>query len=78
VSADHNDDYRAIGPIFVSTEQTRAVFKLGGTPRTLLVSSRGILLANWLGAYVSAQSEIEHQLGVKLPGLLPEEIGFGR
>jgi hypothetical protein len=47
---------------------------LGAAPETILISPKGIVLGNWIGAYTDAsKAEIETRLDVKLPGLLPEQ-----
>jgi len=53
----------------VAPEAIRAL-RLGGTPHTLVVSSEGKLLKNWVGAYGNdLQREIERYFDVRLPGL---------
>jgi peroxiredoxin len=55
------------------TELTRAAYKMGGTPQTLVISSEGKLLKNWIGAYSrDVQSEVEAFFETKLPGLTSE------
>jgi thiol-disulfide isomerase/thioredoxin len=50
--------------------RTIAAYKLNGTPETILVSSQGIVLRVWKGAYAdSMQREVEEYFRVKLPGL---------
>lgn len=45
-----------------------SAYKLGGTPQTIIVSSDGKILQNWIGAYGgSIREEIEKYFGVKLP-----------
>jgi len=46
---------------------------LGGTPQTIVISTRGTVIKNWIGAYSPEQQmEIESFFAVKLPGLLPD------
>lgn len=50
--------------------QTMTAYKLSGTPETILVSSDGIVLRVWKGAYSdSTKRELEAYFHVKLPGL---------
>jgi thioredoxin-related protein len=42
---------------------------LGGTPQTIVISSQGKVLKNWVGAYGSTKPEIETYFGVQLPGV---------
>jgi peroxiredoxin len=60
--------------------ETKAAYKLSGTPQTIVVSPDGRILQNWIGAYVGDQkSQVEAFFRVNLPGLreLPvqEKIG---
>lgn len=49
---------------------TIAAYRLNGTPETILVSSQGIVLRVWKGAYAdSTLREVEEYFKVKLPGL---------
>jgi hypothetical protein len=55
---------------------TKAAYKLSGTPQTIVVSPEGRVLQNWMGAYVGDQkSQVEAFFHVSLPGLkeLPKE-----
>lgn len=58
-------------PVFKNISRKSAEqMKLGSTPQTLVVSSDGKVLKNWIGAYnPQLQSEIETYFKVKLPGL---------
>jgi hypothetical protein len=50
--------------------QTRSKLGLGGTPQTLVISSEGKIIKNWVGAYSeNLQQEIENFFGMKIPGL---------
>jgi len=52
------------------------IYKLGGTPETIVISPEGRVLRNWMGAYVGGQkSQVEAFFHVSLPGLkeLPKE-----
>lgn len=50
--------------------ETLKTYKLGSTPQTIVISSEGRVLQNWMGAYVSDQkSQVEAFFHVSLPGL---------
>jgi hypothetical protein len=50
--------------------RTIIAYKLSGTPETILVSSEGVVLRVWKGAYGdSTQRELEEYFHIKLPGL---------
>jgi hypothetical protein len=50
--------------------QTIIAYRLSGTPETILVSSHGVVLRVWKGAYAdSTQRELEEYFQIKLPGL---------
>lgn len=58
--------------IVTASQATRAVFKMGGTPQTMLIDPSGKLLQSWFGAYQKDfQTLVERELGVTLPGLSP-------
>ena len=60
-------------PFALANPLTLQTYKLGGTPHTLLVSQRGVVLNNWPGAYSTTQQrEIQRRLGVTLPGLVKQ------
>jgi hypothetical protein len=49
---------------------TKAAYKLSGTPQTIVISPEGRVLQNWMGAYVGDQkSQVEAFFHVTLPGL---------
>jgi peroxiredoxin len=53
----------------ISADTLRS-YKLGGTPQTLVISSKGNVIKCWTGAYVgSLQNEIERYFDVNLPGV---------
>jgi len=53
----------------VSPEIARA-YHLSGTPQTVLVSSKGTVLAAWSGAYLNSQAKaVEAFFGLRLPGV---------
>lgn len=46
----------------------------GGTPQTLVINTKGVIVENWVGAYLNRnQTEIEKYFHIHLPGLLPDE-----
>jgi len=46
------------------------VYKLHGTPQTIVVSPEGRVIQNWMGAYVGNQkSQVEAFFHVSLPGI---------
>lgn len=50
--------------------RTTTAYRLSGTPETILVSSQGVVLKVWKGAYnQSMQHEVEDYFHIKLPGL---------
>ena len=50
--------------------RTITAYKLSGTPTTILVSSQGVVLRVWKGAYNdSIQRDLEEYFHIKLPGL---------
>lgn len=58
-------------PVFLNpAEQSRSQYRLGPTPQTIVVSSDGKVIQNWVGAYTGAQqADVEKFFGVNLPGL---------
>jgi peroxiredoxin len=50
--------------------ETLKTYKLGSTPQTIVISTEGTVLQDWVGAYVGAQkSQVEAFFHVSLPGL---------
>lgn len=60
-------------PFPVYTElsaETISAYKMGGTPRTLVVSSKGELIKTWFGAYGSdLKKDVEAYFKLTLPGI---------
>ena len=58
-------------PVFANpAEEARQQYRLGSTPQTIVVSTDGKVLQNWVGAYTGGgRVEIEKFFGVNLPGL---------
>ncbi|HET8925251.1 MAG TPA: TlpA disulfide reductase family protein [Candidatus Acidoferrum sp.] len=53
--------------------ETLATYKLGNTPQTIVVSPKGKVLQDWVGAYVGEQkSQIEAFFHITLPGIRSE------
>ena len=56
--------YSALSP------ETIKALGLGGTPQTIVVSTDGKVIKNWMGAYTETiQPEVETFFGVRLPGV---------
>jgi len=52
------------------SNETKAAYKLSGTPQTIVVSPEGKVLQDWAGAYVGEQkSQVEAFFHVTLPGI---------
>lgn len=50
------------------SEEAKKAYKMGGTPQTIVVSPKGVVLANWNGAYLGKQKEaVEDFFKVRLP-----------
>ncbi len=50
--------------------ETLKTYKLGSTPQTIVISTGGVVLQDWVGAYVGDQkSQVEAFFQVSLPGL---------
>jgi hypothetical protein len=58
-------------PVYTKiSDESRAQYRLGGVPQTIVVSSRGTVLQVWNGAFVGdTQREVEGFFEVALPGL---------
>lgn len=59
-------------PVYAGiSEDTRASYKMGATPQTIVVSSDGKILKSWSGAYLpDTAREIEQYFNVHLPGMI--------
>ena len=59
-------------PVYsVISPETAKTYKLGSTPQTIVISPRGRVLQDWVGAYVGSQkSQVEAFFHTTLPGLL--------
>jgi len=63
----HGIDYPVVTGL---PEITKTVYRLGGTPATIVVSPQKKVLKAWTGAYnAPLQAEISSYFNVKLPGL---------
>jgi peroxiredoxin len=58
-------------PVYTElSAETISAYKMGGTPRTLVISSKGELVRNWFGAYGSdLKEEVEAYFKLNLPGI---------
>lgn len=58
-------------PVYIDIpKESGDAYKMGGTPQTVVVSSQGQVLQNWVGAYVGDQkSQVEAYFKVTLPGV---------
>ena len=55
-------------------EQTRRAYKMSGTPQTIVVSTQGVVVASWSGAYLGKQKDaVEKFFEVELPDIEPEK-----
>jgi peroxiredoxin len=55
---------------FNPAEEALREYKLGSTPQTIVISSEGKVLKNWVGAYTGEQQmEVEQFFGISLPGI---------
>lgn len=55
------------------SEDTKKAYRMGGTPQTIVVSPKGVVIANWNGAYRGKQKDaIEKFFGVELPDIKVE------
>jgi len=64
-------------PVYLNpSRDVRLAYGLGGTPSTLVVSTEGVLLKSWLGAYTAeSQREVQDYFHVRLPGLVARKAG---
>lgn len=67
-------NHKLLFPVLHSVlESISTAYGFGATPETILVSSEGLVAGVWKGAYgASDMRELAGQLGVDLPGLLPD------
>lgn len=81
LSAEGLDEYlkkhHFVFPILAQlSEKCLPAYKLGGTPRTVVVSPDGKVVKNWSGAYMEdVKDEVEKYFGVGLPLVTQAEIG---
>jgi peroxiredoxin len=61
-------------PIYTDlSDETKKAYKMGRTPQTIVVSSEGRVLQNWMGAFAGEQQkQVEEFFGITLPGLKAE------
>lgn len=56
-------------PLFAGiSEEAKKAYKMGGTPQTIVVSPKGVVVANWNGAYLGKQKDaVEDFFKIELP-----------
>lgn len=61
-------------PVYTGvSSDARQIYRMSSTPQTIVISPEGVILQNWIGAYVGDQkSQIESYFSVKLPGITEE------
>jgi peroxiredoxin len=58
-------------PIYTIRAEAARLYRLGGTPASVLISAEGTFVKRWDGAYPPSKlNEIENTLSVKLPGVV--------
>lgn len=58
-------------PIYTIRAEAARLYRLGGTPASVLISAQGTFVKRWDGAYTPSKlNEIESTLSVKLPGVV--------
>lgn len=56
------------------TEEQKTAYKMGGTPQTIVISPKGVVVASWHGAYLGKQKKaIEKFFDVDLPEIKLEK-----
>lgn len=63
-------------PVYTDiSEDTKRIYKLGGTPATIVVSPESTVLRVWVGAYTNDnRQEIEQYLSIRLPGCCKVDV----
>ncbi len=58
-------------PVYTDlSNRVRRALRIGPTPHTVVVSTEGVVIHDWVGAYSGQmQGDVEHFFGVSLPGL---------
>jgi peroxiredoxin len=64
-------DHQLPFPVYTDIpKETGEVYKMGGTPRTVVISPQGWVIQNWVGAYAGdRKTQIEAYFNVSLPGI---------
>lgn len=74
--AQHAIDYPVVGDI---PEATKLIYRMGGTPSTIVISADRKVLKVWIGVYSGAlKKEIEQYFKVQLPGLTEKDVVISR
>jgi peroxiredoxin len=74
--AQHAIDYPVISDI---PEATKVIYRMGGTPATIVVSADRKVLQAWTGAYSGPlKKEIEQYFKIQLPGLIEKDVVASR
>jgi peroxiredoxin len=70
------DHEHLVFPVYTGlTDATKAAYKLGGTPTTIIVSPNSTVLKAWSGVYEEpVRTEIQGFLKVRLPGCCTESL----
>jgi len=77
--ANYREKHRFNFPLYTITARQIGLYHFRGTPTSVLVSSRGIVLKVWAGAYLpTTLVDIERTLAVTLPGVSPSPQTAGR
>jgi len=74
--AQHAIDYPVVSRI---PEATKVIYRMGGTPSTIVVSADRKVLQVWTGAYSGPlKKEIEQYFKIQLPGLAERDVVSSR
>ena len=67
-------DHQLTFPVYTDIPQeVGEAYKMGGTPQTIVISTQGQVIQNWVGAYTGDQkSQINAYFNVSLPGIQPQ------
>jgi hypothetical protein len=60
------------------SEELKKAYQMGGTPQTIVVSPKGLVLANWSGAYLGKQkAAVEEFFRIRLPEIKLDKLSSG-
>ncbi len=66
----YSEKFRLSIPLYNISAETARRYRLGATPTSVLISSKGTLIRRWVGAYSpGVLTSIESTLAVSMPGL---------